>query len=306
MTALSAEGSVRNLPANFIRRDGSVWPGIMSASEITLRGKPYILSSTKDVSELRQSQRNAIRANKSKSLFLANMSHELRTPMHAILSFSEFGADETASPELSELNTYFTGINASGHRLLDMLNDLLDLSKLESGKQSYHLQEVSVGALIDAIATELAPLLKQKELTLDRIVHNPSAALCCDQKTVLQVLRNLVANAIKFAPPESSITLETLAANLGDQAAITFRVSDRGPGVPVAELESIFDLFVQGSSASGVAMGTGLGLAICKEIVRAHHGTIRVDNRSGGGAQFSATFPQNGSTEKAHIPADHH
>jgi signal transduction histidine kinase/CHASE1-domain containing sensor protein len=216
----------------------------------------------------------AERANYSKSEFLANMSHELRTPMHAILSFASFGVEKSGRAEREKLTHYFANIQKSGTRLLMLLNDLLDLSKLEAGKMDMNLQSADPAALLREAVIEAEALAGQGGVRLELQVPPQALAARLDAPRVLQVIRNLLSNAIKFSPSGGTVRLE-LAAEAG---GIAVTVSDEGVGIPEGELEAVFDKFVQSSKTKTGAGGTGLGLAICREIVQAHGGSIVASN----------------------------
>jgi len=243
----------------------------------------------------------AVRANQAKSEFLANMSHELRTPLHGVLSFARIGVAKGASAAPEKLVGYFERICQSGDRLLSLLNDLLDLSKLEAGKMTLDLSRQSLLELSSEVVQEFETLLESKPLTLvvEPVVVEPVADV--DAARIKQVLRNLLSNAIKFTPPGRNIYISIAPAELraGYRAtdtklvpALCLSVADEGVGVPEGELHSIFDKFVQSSRTRTGAGGTGLGLAICKEIVEVHRGTISVRNNAAGGATFSVVLPR--------------
>lgn len=243
---------------------------------------------------------SAERANEAKSEFLANMSHELRTPMHAILSFSELGESkvEEATPE--KLKSYFHRIQDSGKRLLNLLNDLLDLSKLEAGKMMLRQHPHDLFNLAQEVLAEFESLIQSHKLDLQLESGNCITIAEVDEMRFMQIVRNLVANAIKFTPPGGMLALRFSAAELprgrrgsdiGMVPAIRLEISDSGVGIPENELEAVFDKFVQSSMTSSKAGGTGLGLAICRELIEAHHGTIFAHNNASGGATFVITLP---------------
>ena len=226
-------------------------------------------------------------ANIAKSEFLANMSHELRTPLHGILSYAGFGTRkyETASPD--KLLEYFMRIRESGDTLLSLLNDLLDLAKLEAGKLTFEIEATRIGALVDGVAVEFRAQLIEKRLRLDWEVPAPDPIAPACEMRLKQVVRNLLGNAIKFSPPEGTIALELVQ----DDDRLIFSVKDEGPGVPDGELEAIFGKFVQSTNTKTSAGGTGLGLAICREILAAHDGRIWVRNRTERGSCFAFEIP---------------
>jgi len=249
--------------------------------------------------DLSRAKLAAEQANQAKSEFLANMSHELRTPMHAILSFARLGKDKAGTAPAEKLRDYFDRIRDGGDRLLLLIDDLLDLSKLEAGKMRLEPMTVDVGALCREVVTGLEPVMVARHVHCR--IDEPAGplSLIADHLRLAQVVRNLLANAIRFSPEGGEIQLMIDAGQLpgrraGDttgQSALRLRVFDQGIGIPEAELETIFDKFVQSSKTFTGAGGTGLGLSICREIVLAHHGLIRASNRPEGGAVFEVLLP---------------
>jgi PAS domain S-box-containing protein len=246
----------------------------------------------------------AEQASFSKSEFLANMSHELRTPMHGILSFARLGHDRATSAPAEKLREYFDRIFTSGERLLELLNNLLDLSKLEAGKMVVDTANLPLLPLVQEVARDFEIAMEAKRLDL-QITAASDTTVCGDAMRLTQVVRNLLSNAVKFTPEDGSIRVEFAsdelpagrrAADRGAQPALRMTIADTGIGIPAAELDSVFDKFFQSSKTRTGAGGTGLGLAICEEIVRAHRGTIRARNRPEGGAAFDVVLPR-GSSE---------
>jgi PAS domain S-box-containing protein len=238
---------------------------------------------------------SAARANTAKSEFLANMSHELRTPLHGILSFANFGIKKHQHAPRQKLLEYFDRIHQSGDLLLDLLNDLLDLAKHEAGRIQYELKHTDLGALVTQVVDEFASLLSERNLSILWIPPEDTIDIYADGKRLQQVIRNLLSNAVKFSPPSGTIEIRLSS----EENNARLYVLDHGPGIPEAELELVFDKFVQSSKTKSGAGGTGLGLALCKEIVEGHGGNIRARNRSEGGAQFTAVIPMDGDNENA-------
>ena len=223
----------------------------------------------------------------TKSEFLANISHELRTPMHGILSYARFGQQKIESAPKEKLKSYFDEIYESGLRLMRLLNDLLDLSKLEAGKVVYAMQERDLVEIVAVIKSEMQAFATEKGLSIE-VKHEAQAVLvACDQDRIMQVLRNLVSNAIKFSTGGAPVRMELSTVEQGIQCV----VSNKGVGIPQDELETVFDKFVQSSKTKSGAGGTGLGLAICKEIVEQHHGKIWAESDPGGETRFIMRLP---------------
>lgn len=226
-------------------------------------------------------------ATRAKSEFLANISHELRTPMHGILSFAQFGVSRAPSVSAERLRHYFKNIHDCGTRLLVLLNDLLDLAKLEAGRMTFAFTVENADSIVGNIVTEFSSLASERGL---RIHQGQQSGVCVhvDRDKILQVMRNLMSNAVKFSAAGGAIVVHS--CDRGEH--VEFAVSDHGVGVPEDELDSIFEKFVQSRKTRSGAGGTGLGLAICREIVTAHGGSIWARNNPNGGATFSFQLPK--------------
>ncbi len=243
--------------------------------------------------DLIEAKESAEHANRMKSEFLSNISHELRTPLHSIMSFSRLGIKKAPdSQQLDKITGYFERIHASGSRLTGLVDDLLNLAKLESGKILLDLSIVDLGKLVSDVSGTLEALLisRGQHIEIDNRLDNQAVRI--DPNRFSQVLLNLIGNASKFAPSEKPIEVSLGAATLpSGEAAFRLNVADHGPGVPEDELEDIFGKFVQSSRTKTGAGGTGLGLAICRQIIMAHGGTITASNRAEGGAIFEVLMP---------------
>lgn len=241
-------------------------------------------------------------ANVAKSEFLANMSHELRTPMHAILSFAELGEDRAEAGSQTKIAQYFNRIGQSARRLLGLINELLDLAKLEAGRMALNAAPIDVLALLRHTGAHLESLMQTRQLSLEISYDTLQTDLVGDPERIAQVFHNLLSNAIKFSPEKGCIQIHLAAAELPcgrpgengkNRPALAISFSDAGIGIPQDELHSIFDKFVQSSATKTGAGGTGLGLAISREIVLKHRGTIAAENNTGSGACFTVTLPLN-------------
>lgn len=263
-----------------------------------------VLSILMDVSEFREAERAtqeardaAEEASRAKSEFVANMSHELRTPLQSILGFAELGMLRgRAQPKLAGM---FEDIHLAGKRMLTLVNDLLEVSKLESTVGTFHLERIDLRGVVRPVIRELEPLLERSHLMMDLDMSDTPLVAKADPLRFQQVIRNLVANAIKFSPPGSTITLQGFMDPQGQAHLV---VQDEGPGIPEAELETIFEAFVQSSKTKDGSGGTGLGLAICRKIVEAMGGQIYARNVPASGAAFHIILPARGQAETMPAP----
>jgi signal transduction histidine kinase len=228
------------------------------------------------------------RANQHKAEFLANMSHELRTPLNSILGFSQLLLEGDGGALTGDQRQDVDIIAQNGQHLLALINDLLDISKLEAGKAQLHRGEVEVEPLISECVDSVRSLAKTKKLDLTASVSAEVGRVFADGPKLKQVLLNLLGNAIKFTETGSvRLTAERQGAEL------RVSVRDTGIGVPVEDTERIFESFTQGKSGiSGKYQGTGLGLAICRQLVEMHGGKIWVKSTPGQGSTFTFTIPQ--------------
>ena len=257
---------------------------LMMVRDVTERSRhELVLKKSRDIAES---------ANQAKSLFLTQMSHELRTPMHAVLSYSQLGASRVNKATPEKLKEYFDQIHASGSSLMGLLNNLLDLARLESGKMPLQIIETDLRHVVAQSISEFSPIATGKGVALTFVENGLDSVAMADPDKMHQVMRNLISNAIKFTPEggKVEVTFSQATSDAGQMLAI--QVSDTGVGIPPSELPTIFDQFVQSSTNTKEAGGTGLGLAICREIVQAHHGMIEVRNNPEKGTTFTVTLPR--------------
>jgi signal transduction histidine kinase len=226
-------------------------------------------------------------ASKAKSNFLANMSHELRTPMNAILGFVEMALDEIYGEVPSHLKEPLTDIQTNGKHLLRLINDVLDLSKIEAGRMELVLAEYSVQDVVETVRSSLQSLALEKGLGFVAAAEDDIPLAFGDGRRIAQCLTNLVGNAVKFSKRgRVAVWVEQQGDNL------VYRVSDTGIGIPKEELENIFAEFQQVDTAiTREYSGTGLGLNITKKFVEMHGGRIWVESELGQGSTFSFSIP---------------
>jgi signal transduction histidine kinase len=226
-------------------------------------------------------------ASQHKSQFLANMSHELRTPLNAILGYTELILDNIYGEAPDKMRAVLDRIQSNGKHLLGLINDVLDLSKIEAGQLTLSLADYSPKDLVQGVYVAVEPLAAQKGLSLRTEIQPNMAAARGDDRRLAQVLLNLVGNAIKFT--ESGEVLIQASQNDG---MLSVAVRDTGPGIAAADHGKIFEEFQQADNTSTRKKGgTGLGLAISRRIVEMHGGKIGVESDLGKGSTFTFTVP---------------
>ncbi|NBD34265.1 MAG: PAS domain-containing protein [Cyanobacteria bacterium] len=242
--------------------------------------------------ELEQTNAELLQANRLKDEFLATMNHELRTPLNAILGMSEALEKEMLGTLNPRQHQTLEIIQRSGSHLLDMVNDLLDLSKIESGKKQLHYTLASVVDLCQSAIAIIQPQAQKKQLELETQLPSPTLKVWVEERLLRQVLINLLNNAVKFTPQGGTITLEVrFPISQGDHW-IRFAVTDTGIGIAEKNLQKIFQPFVQIDSALNRSyQGTGIGLSLVKKIVERHGGEVTVTSQEGKGSCFAIDLP---------------
>jgi signal transduction histidine kinase len=237
--------------------------------------------------EIQDKSRQVEEASKHKSQFLANMSHELRTPLNAILGYTELIIDGIYGEAPEKMRVVMERVQSNGKHLLGLINDVLDLSKIEAGQLVLSIQDYSIKDVVHGVYSAVEPLANSKKLAfkIDVPANLPPAR--GDDRRLTQVLLNLVGNAIKFTDA-GEVAVKAAAAN----GAYTISVRDTGPGIAEADQAKIFDEFQQADSTQTKAKGgTGLGLSIAKRIIEMHGGKLWVESSLGAGSTFSFTVP---------------
>ena len=249
--------------------------------------------------ELEEKKRQLEEVSRHKSAFLASMSHELRTPLNAIIGFAEVLLDENLSPSPEERREFLEHVLNSGRHLLGLINEVLDLSKIEAGRMELRRSRMDVGGLIEEVAGSLRPLAETKGIHLTRQVPDGLPFVSADQAKMRQVLLNLAGNAVKFTLPGGTIAIRAersgnpqASEGTGAQGRwVEISVADTGIGIPAEHQERIFLEFERVPGAEGKEQGTGLGLAIARRFVELHGGAIRVKSSPGHGSTFTFTLP---------------
>jgi signal transduction histidine kinase len=222
-----------------------------------------------------------------KSEFLANMSHELRTPLNAIIGFSEVLSERMFGELNDKQDEYLKDIHASGQHLLSLINDILDLSKIEAGRMELELTDFDLPTAIDNALTLVRERAGRRGIVLHQATDEGPGQIRGDVRKIKQVLLNLLSNAIKFSPDGGRIDVQAITVD----GSVEVSVSDTGVGVAPEDQEAIFEEFRQVGTASKKVEGTGLGLALSRKFVELHGGRIWVKSQVGVGSTFTFTLP---------------
>lgn len=289
-----------------LRKDGIEVPVEISLSPSHQEGGINVTAVIRDVSERRQAeaqmrslqesymaemearQKEADRLNRLKSEFLASMSHELRTPLHTIIGFAELLAEGTEGPLNEKQRRFLQHIQEDSEHLLGLINDVLDLSRIEAGGISLRIEDVSLAVSISDAVNAIRPRAATKSLALETDNIFPGL-VAVDPMRLKEVFYNLLSNAVKFTPEGGKISVQTEE----DGQFVRVTVADSGIGIPADQLEQVFEKFYQvGYTTSGVREGTGLGLAICRRLIEMHGGKIWIESDQDIGSRFHFTVPK--------------
>ena len=287
------------------RKDGATFPVEISLSPVKSGRTFRVTAIIRDVTlqrvaedkireanlQLEQRNREVERANRLKSEFLASMSHELRTPLHTIIGFSELLAEGAEGP-LNDRQARFVGhVHQDALHLLELINDILDLSKIEAGRMELQSERFDALAVINDAVGSIHPMAEAKNITVNNRVQSPQF-IFADRVRFREILTNLLSNAVKFTPEHGAVRLDCEPFSDYGNDMVSFSVSDTGIGIAPEDHEAIFDTFRQvGPTTRGVREGTGLGLAIVRRLVEMHGGTIELESEPGKGSRFTFTMP---------------
>ncbi|MCH7569538.1 MAG: PAS domain S-box protein [Deltaproteobacteria bacterium] len=302
------DGSHRFL-RRYRRKDGTEFPADVVLTAITTKEGIVLQSLIIDMTEREQAEQALAAANQAKSEFLATMSHELRTPLNAIIGFAEL----LKMPVTGELNVkqaqYLDHILMGSHHLLELINDILDLSKIEAGRLELELEEFDVVSTLQAIESIVKPVADKKRISLALEVEgdgeSPLSPIKADPAKFKQIFYNLLSNSIKFTPEGGRVTVkvsrgeeleEAQSRDSNSEASRFFHISvvDTGIGIKAEDQERIFEPFTQvDSSYSRRQQGTGLGLSLTRKLVELHGGRLRVESEGEGkGSCFTVELPE--------------
>jgi PAS domain S-box-containing protein len=283
-----------------LRRDGTTFPLELALSEVRGNGRRRFTGIVRDITARKQAEQALLRADALKDEFLANTSHELRTPLNGIIGIGQSMLDGATGPLGDEQRRNLGMVVASGRRLTNLVNDLLDFSKLRHEKIELNCGPTDLHALADLVLTVSQALVGKRPLRVFNRIPFDVPLAEADEDRVQQILFNLIGNALKFTPAG---TVEVFAQAQG--AWLEVAVADTGVGIAPEQLDKIFESFSQGDGATNREQGgTGLGLAITRQLAELHGGTIRVESAPGVGSRFTFTLPLSRTTRAMVAPPD--
>ncbi|CAK0767662.1 two-component system, cell cycle sensor histidine kinase PleC [uncultured Gammaproteobacteria bacterium] len=269
----------------------------MRVVEIDWLNRQAFLTSLRDITDHKRSARQmerlknmAEQANRAKSAFLATMSHELRTPLTSIIGFSEIIRDQLLGPTGNPLYAEYAGdINTSGAHLLTLINDILDIAKIESGKMEIDPEPLDVSTVVQGTVRLLNDAIMRRRLKLHSNIGSDIGVLRADRRAFKQIVFNLLSNAIKFTPEGGQITLSAMTSPIG---GLDITIADTGIGIPSDRVSGLMRPFEQLDNSFGrSAGGTGLGLSLVKALTDLHQGSVAIDSTPGIGTRVTVHFP---------------
>ena len=283
------------------RKDGSEFPIEISLSPLRTEEAAFVMSAIRDISErkrfelaLQEKNLELANANRAKDQFLAGMSHELRTPLNAIIGFTGTLLMRLPGPLNDEQQKQLRTVQTSGRHLLALLNDLLDVAKIEAGKVELVFEAVDCRAVLDEVQATLRPLAEAKKLGFRAVLPEQPLTLCTDRRALYQIILNLAGNAIKFTE-QGHVDLLMLECLHEGQRALEIRVEDSGVGIPLQEQHKLFGAFSRvNSTRPNAPEGTGLGLHLSQKLADLLGGKIVFSSECGRGSSFSLILPSAG------------
>ncbi|MEX2582587.1 MAG: ATP-binding protein, partial [Gemmatimonadota bacterium] len=285
-------GETRSVDFRYRHKDGD-WRVLEARARTLLpdSADAGLVINSRDITERRQyeealeeAKEEAERANRAKSDFLSRMSHELRTPMNSILGFSQLLARRALEPEQRKGVDH---ILKAGRHLLNLINEVLEISRIEAGRLNFSLEPVSVETVVDEARALILPLAEQHGITLHDIERDSELYVVADRQRLAQVLLNLLSNAVKYNRPDGTVSISCGEdGEAGADRVLRIGVRDTGPGIPATQLDRMFVPFERLGAEQSEVEGTGLGLALSKRLVEAMGGTLTVESSPGQGSTF--------------------
>lgn len=283
-----------------LRKDGSIANALYTTARLQLsHGRHFQVTTIVDITDrkqmefsLRLAKEQADSANHAKSAFLANMSHELRTPLNAIIGFSEMMMKETFGPLGHEKYAeYMSDVHLSARHLLEIINEVLDMSKIEAGRVELHEQDIDLVALCDSVVRIVSSRIFSSNLKIKLLKPEAFPNLHADPRLIRQILINLVTNAVKYSPQGGIVKVRPF---INDIDEISVLIADQGVGIPADRIQEAMEPFgqIDSHTTSSVYQGTGLGLPLAKAMTEMHGGQLNLDSQEGEGTSVTISFPK--------------
>jgi len=287
---LGESGVVDNFEAKFRCKDGSIWPGMTSCYLIELDGQSHVLSATKNIADVKSSQQEAEKPNQAKSEFLSAMSHELRTPLNSILGFGQLLESSPEDPLNEDQKDNLTHILKNGRLLLDLINEVLDLSKIEAGMVEFSIEDVSTMEIIEDCLPSILGIAEDRGIDIFvTCATEHDLYVNADQMRLKQVLLNLFSNAVKYNRENGTISVQIDDAREG---SVRITVTDTGHGIAHDKLGELFKPFSRLGAENSEIEGTGIGLVVCKDLIERMGGVVGVDSTVDTGSSFWFELPR--------------
>jgi PAS domain S-box-containing protein len=278
-----------------LRADGRTIPVEISLSPVQLTGRRWVCAALRDMTwrrsreaELEAARHSADEANAAKSEFLASMSHELRTPLNAILGFAQLLHRDKKSPLAERQRGWVEHVLRGGQHLLRLIDDVLDLARIESGRLTLSPEPVAIEMVLEEVVTTLTPIAERSSIEIGSVVHTAELpAAQADRTRLSQILLNFGSNAIKYGRPGGRMSFNSYVAS----ERVRISVTDTGIGVPLDKQGLLFQPFQRAGQENGTIEGTGIGLAICKRLAEAMQGSVGFRSAPGQGSEFWVELP---------------